>query len=365
MQRHGTIFFPILLAAFTACGWGSPQPVLSEEGISSPTSKMQLLAPSRESDGPPWGELPAIYLPQRKSTPLPISSEEMVSHDPIAPTFAAMPLMPGNFGFASPPAVVSQDHWAQNSPPPARLTNDLPSRTTSRLSSPWKDNSDRMLPLPEVENEHPAPETSAAFSIEPLRDRIAATLAKRATSEQVWPEAEKNPKMAVESDNEKTANPVGHPASLPDPQEEDVTNFRESPPQSRNSSNQLNLDELQANILGNNSMVRKLRFALGKEGPWTTDRLAPLVLRIEQVHRRHHDLMLIYGLTSDAQKNTLDSPDELDSLVELIEQRLTEALEYIKSPEFEGSDDQRLTERLILDQLEKTVASLNEVDESE
>jgi hypothetical protein len=84
------------------------------------------------------------------------------------------------------------------------------------------------------------------------------------------------------------------------------------------------------------------------------------VLRVEQIHRRYHDLMLIYALTSEPQKEILDSPLSLDTLDRLLQARIEEAIEHVESAEFEGDDDQRVTERLILDQLEKTVEDFTE-----
>ncbi len=116
---------------------------------------------------------------------------------------------------------------------------------------------------------------------------------------------------------------------------------------------EVNLAELKAQIAGENLALRALEEKLDREGPWTADRIGPLLGQLELLVLRHKDLTVVKGLVPPEEQATCGRLESPKPAITQMATRIFRARTAVESDGYRGTAVQRLAELSRLDDFSK------------
>jgi hypothetical protein len=120
----------------------------------------------------------------------------------------------------------------------------------------------------------------------------------------------------------------------------------------------VNLEELTAQIAGNNLTLRTLSSELDDKGPWDAGRLEKIIRRLDVLVVKQQDLALFVELVTPAQRALAGRIDSPKQVISQLAARIVEARTHAQAEDFRGSQSQRQAE---LDRLDALSARLGKM----
>ena len=122
--------------------------------------------------------------------------------------------------------------------------------------------------------------------------------------------------------------------------------------------NPVNIDELTAQIAGNNMALRALEAELDEPRHWDARGLGPLVDRLRGVVARAKDLTMFHEVMPQGERSLVGRPESPQPAVSQLAAKIFEARTHAAGTEFSGSAAHRHAELQYLDELSRELASI-------
>jgi len=133
---------------------------------------------------------------------------------------------------------------------------------------------------------------------------------------------------------------------------------RQPDPSPKQPGNHVNVDELKARITGANLAIRALEAELHDGRQWNARELAGMIERLRVLVRRADDLRLVWELTPRDQQTDTGCPDSPRAAISRLAANIYQARTRTSAPDFPGTEAQRETELVLLDELSRELAYL-------
>ncbi|MCX7426174.1 MAG: hypothetical protein NTW96_11220 [Planctomycetia bacterium] len=120
----------------------------------------------------------------------------------------------------------------------------------------------------------------------------------------------------------------------------------------------VNLDELAAQVKGNNQALRLLSAELDEKKTWDAAQLATAIETLEPLVIRKDDLTMACDLLSPDELSRVGRPDSPAAVIADVAAKISAAQKRIEKGEFSGTQSQRQTELEMLDALSRKLKAI-------
>jgi hypothetical protein len=120
----------------------------------------------------------------------------------------------------------------------------------------------------------------------------------------------------------------------------------------------VNLDELAAQVKGNNQALRLLSAELDEKKTWDAAQLATAIETLEPLVIRKDDLTTACDLLSPDELSRVGRPDSPAAIIADVAAKISAAQKRIEKGEFSGTQSQRQTELEMLDALSRKLKAI-------
>ena len=133
-----------------------------------------------------------------------------------------------------------------------------------------------------------------------------------------------------------------------------------SPSQSGEKASQVavNIEELTAQIAGNNLALRTIEAELDEKLSWNADRLEAMVRRLDALLVKSQDLAMFRGLISASEQAMVGQIIEPRHVFSQVADRIVEARARVQGGDFTGAEAERESELRRLDDLSTRLGNL-------